>query len=229
MWLTEAGQTTAGSAIDHVIADHANGSNLAAEAKRKKRTVYELLNDEVARIQAESGAGASIVKDIHILPDFLGNRSPKADPRCRGLYDGLNLDATITSQALRYYASIQAVAYGIRDNIEALNRAGYKIDRMYVTGGGTKNPLWLQEHSDATGTTIVLPREPEAVLLGSAVLAATAAGLHGDIYAAMQAMSAAGSIVAPLSEHASYHKAKFKLFQNLYKEQARRRDKMARF
>jgi D-ribulokinase len=229
MWLTEAGQTTAGSVIDHVIADHANGANLAAEAKRRKRSVYELLNDEVARIQGESGAGPSIVKDIHILPDFLGNRSPKADPHYRGTYDGLNLDTTITSQALRYYATIQAVAYGIRDNIEALNKAGYKIDKMFVTGGGTKNPLWLQEHADATGTTIVLPREPEAVLLGSAVLAATAAGIYPDIYTAMQAMSGAEKVVAPRADTAAYHKAKFRLFQDLYKEQARRRDKMARF
>jgi FGGY-family pentulose kinase len=229
MWLTEAGQTTAGSAIDHVIADHANAANLAAEAKRKKRSVYELLNDEIARIQSEAGAGAAIAKDIHILPDFLGNRSPKADPHYRGLYDGLNLDTTITSQALRCYATIQAVAYGIRDNIETLNKAGYEIDKMYVTGGGTKNPVWLQEHADATGTTIVLPREPEAVLLGSAILAATAAGLHKDIYAAMQAMSGAEKVVAPRSDTAAYHNAKFKLFQDLYKEQARRRDKMARF
>jgi len=229
MWLTEAGQTTAGSAIDHVIADHANGAKLAAEAKRRRRTVYELLNDEIARIQAESGAGPSIVKDLHILPDFLGNRSPMADPHYRGLYDGLNLDTTITSQALRYYATIQAVAYGIRDNIEALNRGGYKIDKMFVTGGGTKNPLWLQEHADATGTTIVLPREPEAVLLGSAVLAATGAGLYPNIYAAMKAMSGAEKVVAPRSDTAAYHKAKFKLFQDLYKEQKRRRDKMAKF
>jgi len=229
MWLTESGQTTAGSAIDHVIADHANAANLAAEAKRKKRTVYALLNDEIARIQSESGAGPSIVKDIHILPDFLGNRSPKADPEYRGLYDGLNLDTTITSQALRYYATIQAVAYGIRDNIQALNKAGYKIDKMYVTGGGTKNPIWLQEHADATGTTIVLPREPEAVLLGSAVLAATAAGFYPNIYEAMKSMSGADSVVAPRTDTAGYHKAKFKLFQELYGDQKRRRDKMARF
>ncbi len=229
MWLTEGGQTTAGSAVDHVIADHANSANLAAEAKRKKRTVYEMLNDEIARIQGESGGGPSIVKHIHILPDFLGNRSPKADPHYRGLYDGLNLDTTITSQALRYYATLQAVAYGIRDNIETLNKAGYKIDKMYVTGGGTKNPLWLQEHADATGTTIVLPREPEAVLLGSAVLAATAAGIYPDIYAAMQGMSGADTIIAPRKDTAAYHKAKFKLFQELYGEQKRRRDKMARF
>jgi FGGY-family pentulose kinase len=229
MWLNEGGQTTAGSAIDHVIADHANAPALAAAAKRRRKTVYELLNEEIARLQQEQGKGPEIVKDIHILPDFLGNRSPKGDPHYRGIYDGLNLDETITSQALRYYATIQAVAYGIRDNIEALNRAGYRIRRMYVTGGGTKNPLWLQEHADATGCTILLPKEPEAVLLGAGVLAATAAGLYPDIYAAMQGMSGSGATIKPRRETAAYHRTKFRLFQEMYRQQRRRREAMARF
>src|SRR5204862_5547473 len=108
-------------------------------------------------------------------------------------------------------------------NIDALNKAGYQIDRMYVTGGGTKNALWLQEHADATGCTIVLPREPEAVLLGSAVLAATAAGLYPDIYAAMQGMSGAGAVIKPRPETAGYHAAKYRIFLDLYAEQAKRR------
>lgn len=229
MWLTEGGQSSAGSAIDHVIADHANAPALFATAKKRRRTVYELLNEEVARLQAEQGKGPEITKEIHILPDFLGNRSPKADPHVRALIDGLSLDESITSQALRYYAVIQAVAYGTRDIIQAMNRAGYRIKQMHVTGGGTKNPLWLQEHADATGCTILLPREPEAVLLGSAILAATAAGLYPDIYAAMQGMSGSGATIQPRRETAAYHKAKFAIFQSLYKEQKRRRAAMAGF
>lgn len=229
MWLTEGGQSTAGSAIDHVIADHANAPKLAAEAKRRKKTVYELLNAEIARIQAENGKGPEVTKDVHILPYFLGNRSPNADPHARALIDGLSLDESITSQALRYYAAIQAVAYGTRDIVRAMNKAGYEIDTMFVTGGGTKNPLWLQEHADATGCTIVLPAEPEAVLLGAAILAATASGLYPDIYAAMQAMSRTGATIKPRKETQAYHKAKFALFRDLYKEQKRRREKMERF
>lgn len=229
MWLTEGGQTTAGSAIDHVIADHANAPNLRAEAERQRTTVYALLNAEVERLQREAGKGPEVAKDVHILPDFLGNRSPKADPRVRALMDGLNLDESITSQALRYYACLQAVAYGIRDNIAALNKAGYKIDTMYVTGGGAKNLLWLQEHADATQCTIILPEEPEAVLLGAAVLAATGAGLYPDIYAAMQGMSRSGATIRPRPETAAYHDAKFALFRDLYKEQKRRREAMAQF
>lgn len=229
MWLTEGGQSTAGSAIDHVIADHANGRALAAEAKKRRKTVYELLNEEVARLQGIAACGPELTKDVHILPYFLGNRSPNADPHARALYDGLSLDETIESQAVRYYAAIQAVAYGTRDIIAAMNKEGYNIKKMFVTGGGTKNPLWLQEHADATGCTILLPKEPEAVLLGSAILAATASGSYSDIYAAMQGMSHSGATIQPRTETAAYHKAKYGVFRDLYKEQKRHRKAMAAF
>jgi FGGY-family pentulose kinase len=229
MWLTEGGQSAAGSAIDHVIADHANAKALQAAAKKDGKTVYELLNDEVAALSTEAGKGPELTKDIHVLPDFIGNRSPKANPHVRGLVDGLSLDESVTSQALRYYATVQAVAYGTRDIIQSMNKAGYRIDTLYVTGGGTKNPLWLQEHADATGCTIHLPREPEAVLLGSAILAATAAGIYPDIYRAMQGMSGSGETIKPNKDTAAYHKAKFRAFQSLYGEQARRRESMSKF
>ena len=233
MWLSEGGQSTAGSAIDHVIASHPNAPQLQAEAKRKKQTVYEILNAEVLRLQQEQGKlqgkSCEITSDLHILPYFLGNRSPNADPHARAVFDGVSLDTSLSSQALQYYACIQAVAYGTRDIIAAMNRAGSRIDTMFVTGGGTKNPLWLQEHADATQCKIVLPRESEAVLLGSAILAATAAGMHADIYAAMQAMSGAGQVIEPRRETAKYHAAKYKIFQELYAQQKKRNAAMAKF
>lgn len=229
MWLSEGGQSTAGSAIDHSIASHPNAPRLTAEAKKKRRTVYELLNDEILRLQQVTRKGPEITKDFHVLPYFLGNRSPNADPHARAIFDGVSLDASITTQALQYYACLQAVAYGTRDIIAAMNKAGYNIDTMFVTGGGTKNPLWLQEHADATGCRIILPREPEAVLLGSAILAATAAGLYENIYAAMQAMSGAGEVITPRKETAAYHRAKFKVFQELYVQQKKRRSALAKF
>ena len=223
MWLTEGGQSAAGSAIDHVIADHAFAPALTAAAKRERSTVYELLNKEVHRLQAASGVGPEITRHLHVLPDFLGNRSPHADPHSRAVIDGLSLDESLTSQALRYYATLQGVAYGTRDIIAALNGGGYRIRKLFVTGGGVKNPLWLQEHADITGCAIVLAREADAVLLGSAILAATAAGVHPDVLSAMQAMSGAGRTIQPRRETALYHKAKFQAFRELYRQQSRRR------
>lgn len=229
MWLTEGGQSTAGSAIDFVIASHANAPGLFSEAKKKRCTVYELLNDEVHRLQQVQGKSCEVTKNLHFLPYFLGNRSPNADPQARAVCDGISLDESLTSQALQYYACIQAVAYGTRDIINTMNKTGYSIATMFVTGGGIKNPLWLQEHADATDCKIILPREPEAVLLGSAILAATAAGVHTSIYDAMKNMGGAGQVIKPRRETASYHRAKYKIFRDLYSQQKKRRAAMHGF
>jgi D-ribulokinase len=108
-----------------------------------------------------------------------------------------------------------------------MNESGYRIDTLFVTGGGTKNPLWLQEHADATGMTLILPKEPEAVLLGAAILGATAAGLYADIPSAMQAMCHQGDVVHPDPATARYHDTKFALFREMYQQQVRRRQAMA--
>lgn len=228
LWLTEGGQSAAGSAIDYVIADHAHAVASQAAAEAEAQTIYQYLNAEIERLRRQEGLpfSALLTRNLHVLPDFNGNRSPYADPHVRALIDGLSLDESRTDHALRYYATLQAVAYGTRDIVRALNEAGYRIETLFATGGGTKNPLWLQEHADATGLTLVLPEEPDAVLLGAAILAARAAGFYATLPEAMRAMCRPGLTIAPNPATASFHEAKFACFQELYREQARRREIM---
>ena len=76
-------------------------------------------------------------------------------------------------------------------------------------GGGMKNPVFLREHADITGCQIVLPKEPEAVLLGSSVLGAVASGRFPSVLSAMNAMNEAGRVIAPTrGKVANYHQRK---------------------
>ena len=112
---------------------------------------------------------------------------------------------------------MQAVAHGTRHIIAAMNRRGYRITTLSACGGGTKNPVFLREHADITGCAIVLPREPEAVLLGSAMLGAVAAGRHTSVATAMAAMSAAGRTIRPAGGQArAYHTRKHQVFHRLH-------------
>ena len=225
MWLSEGGQSTAGAAIDWVISDHPHAPALREEAETSGQTVYQLLNATLEKM----GGAPTLTRDFHVLPYFLGNRSPNADPGARAIYDGVTLDDSRESLAIRYLATVQAVAYGTRDIIEAMNQSGYQIDTLLVTGGGTKNPMWLREHADATGATLLLPAQSEAVLLGAAMLAASAAGLHPDLLEAMQAMSETGESVAPRADYKAYHDAKFEIFREMYRAQKARRARMKEF
>jgi FGGY-family pentulose kinase len=225
MWLTEGGQSATGALIDHVIHTHPRGPELAATAKRDRTTVYALLNAELERLGGPELH--ALTAELHVMPDFHGNRSPRADPTLRGMLSGLKLTDSVTSLALLYLATVQAIAYGTRHILEALTQGGYRIDTLLACGGDTKNPLFVREHADVTGCRIALPREPEAVLLGSALLGAVAAGRYPNILAAMSAMSGAREVTEPRRETAAYHARKYAVFQRMHADQLAYRAIMA--
>jgi FGGY-family pentulose kinase len=219
-WLTEGGQSATGALIDHVIQTHARGAELSEQAKREGCSVYALLNARIAQLAERCAFPAELTHELHVLPYFHGNRSPRADPTLRGAISGLKLSDSVDSLALLYLATIQAIAHGTRHIIDTMNAAGFQIDTLLACGGDTKNELFVREHADATGCRIVLPREPDAVLLGSAVLGAVASGDHASVLDAMSAMNAVASeVLAGRGEVAAYHARKHAVFHRMYDDQ----------
>jgi FGGY-family pentulose kinase len=227
LWLTEGGQSATGALIDHVIHSHARGAELAAEAAAKGTNVYALLNERLEKLAAGAVFPAELTRDLHVLPDHHGNRSPRADPSLRGMISGLRLTDSVDSLALVYLATVQAIAQGTRHILETMNAGGYRIKSLFASGGDAKNPLFIREHADVTGCRVVLPKEPEAVLLGAAILGAVASGDQPSVLAAMGAMSAADRVIEPASGAvARYHEAKHRVFQRMYQDQMAYRELM---
>jgi FGGY-family pentulose kinase len=219
LWLTEGGQSATGALIDHVIFSHAASVPLLKEAKKQGRTIYELLNERLDALAKAEGVvhPGELTRELHVYPDFHGNRSPRADPTLRGAISGLTLSVTADDLARLYLATIQAVAHGTRHIIDTLNKKGYDIRTLFVCGGGTKNPVFLREHADITGCELVLPKEPEAVLLGAAVLGSVAARAHTGVVEAMASMNAAGRAIKPGKGRVSdFHQAKHQVFLRMY-------------
>lgn len=217
MWLNEGGQSATGSLVDHIIFSHARGTELGAEAKTSGKTVYELLNARLEALGGQAEFPAALTRDLHVLPYFHGNRSPRADPALRGVVSGLRLSATIDDLALLYLAIIQAIAHGTRHIISTMNEYGYHINTIFACGGGTRNPVLLREHADITGCCTILPREPEAVLLGAAILAAVAAGDFKSVMDGMSVMNSVGGIVEPSGgDVRRFHDAKHQVFLRMH-------------
>ncbi|MBW4023465.1 MAG: FGGY-family carbohydrate kinase [Proteobacteria bacterium] len=220
LWLNEGGQSATGSLIDHVVTSHAAYPAMLAQARAAGQTIYQRLNEELEALAGSVAFPAALTEGLHVMPDFHGNRSPRADATLRGMVSGVRLAAGPEDLALLYLATVQAIAYGTRHIVETLNAQGYVIDTILACGGGTKNPVFLREHADATGCRLVLPEEPEAVLLGSAILGAVAGGVQPDVRQAMAAMSRAGSVISPATDAVrQYHDAKYAVFQRMYADQ----------
>ncbi len=216
-WLNEGGQSATGALIDHVITSHPMYSSLNQQAQERNVTVYELLNDHLLTMAGSRENIAFLTRDIHVLPYFHGNRSPRANPNLTGTMTGLKLSKTLDDMALHYLATIQAVALGTRHIIEEMNSSGYEIDTIMACGGGTKNPVFMQVHANATGCAMLLPEESEAVLLGSAMLGSVAAEHYSSISDAMKQMSRIGKMITPQTNQIKeFYDAKYQIFHLMY-------------
>ncbi|ANJ93667.1 FGGY-family carbohydrate kinase [Serratia plymuthica] len=218
-WLNEGGQSATGALIDHVIQSHPCYQDLLTQAKTQGQTIYEVLNALLRRMAGEPEDIAFLTQDIHMLPYFHGNRSPRANPTLTGTLTGLKLSRTPEDMALHYLATLQAIALGTRHIIETMNQSGYSIDTIMASGGGTKNPLFVQEHANATGCAMLLPEESEAMLLGGAMMGTVAAGVFDTLPDAMSAMSRIGKTVTPQTNKIkSYYDRKYRVFHELYND-----------
>jgi FGGY-family pentulose kinase len=227
MWLAEGGQSATGALIDHVVLGHARSTELTEQARDAGSSVYALLNDRLAALARGARFPAAIAGDVHVLPDHHGNRSPRADPTLRGMISGLKLSDSIDALAVAYLATVQAIAHGTRHIVDVLRAHGYPIATILACGGGTKNDVFLREHADATGCRIVLPAEPEAVLLGAAILGAVASGDQAGVTAGMGAMTRAGRVIEPAGgEVARFHEAKHRVFLRMHDDQLAYRELM---
>lgn len=217
MWLNEAGQSAVGSLVDHVVQTHAAYPAMSKEGG----SIFDRLNARLEQLAGVEGVAhpSMLTTALHVDPDFHGNRSPRADSSLRGMISGLSLSAGPDDLARLYLATLQALAYGTRHIIETLNRTGYRIDTILASGGFTRNPVFLREHADATGCRIVLPEEPEAVLLGAAILGAVAGGAHASVQDAMAAMTRAGRIIEPDPGARAFHDRKYAVFLRMTGDQ----------
>ncbi|XP_043709878.1 FGGY carbohydrate kinase domain-containing protein isoform X2 [Telopea speciosissima] len=152
-WLTEGGQSATGALLDYVVENHVASPPLANRAASQRISIFELLNRILESMMNDLKAPflAALTRDIHVLPDFHGNRSPIADPKSKGMVYGLTLDKSERQLSLLYLATVQGIAYGTRHIVEHCNSHGHKIDTLLACGGLAKNPLYIQEHADIIG------------------------------------------------------------------------------
>jgi len=221
MWLTEGGQSAVGSLIDRIIFNHSSVEQYKKETKEKGFTnIFDFLNWKIENLAKEKGLThiAYLTFNIHVLPYFHGNRSPRADPSLTGMICGLTLDTD--DLLLQYLATLQALAHGTKHIIETMNTSGYHIDKIIMTGGFKNNRLFMQEIADVTQCSVIVPKE-DAVLLGTAILGAVAAKEYSDLFTAMKSMCKRGETIHPTldSNLYRYHSAKYQIFQLQYEHQ----------
>ena len=226
-WLNEGGQSAAGAAIDHLVRSHPAYDEAVATARAGGMEVLEFLERRIASRARKVGEAALFARDVHVLPEFLGNRSPFADPDSRAVVAGLDLDVDIGSMERLFVAGLCGLAYGLADVVDAFSAHGVDSDLMVIGGGAGRSPLVRQIMADTTGLTVAVPETHEPVLLGAAMLGAVAGSAYGSIGEAMTSMSAIGCLSEPTSPGmADFHRTKRRVHGLMRKLDRESRDAM---
>jgi D-ribulokinase len=226
-WLNEGGQSAAGAAIDHLIRSHPAYGEAVTTAHAAGMEILEFLERRVVARANSLGEAALFARGIHVLPEFLGNRSPFADPDSRAVVAGMDLDVDVESMERLFVAGLCGLAYGLADVVEAFRSHGVDSDLMVISGGAGRSPLVRQIMSDTTGLAVAVPETQEPVLLGAAMLGAVAGRCCGSIREAMAAMSAIGRLSeATAPGMADFHRAKRRVHGLMRKLDRDNRDAM---
>ncbi|MCO5091294.1 FGGY-family carbohydrate kinase [Bosea sp. (in: a-proteobacteria)] len=212
LWLSEGGQSGAGAAIEQLLGFHP----AAPEAQRRAEAEGLSLPDWLAAQATGAVAGPSeavgLAGEVIVVPDFLGNRSPHADPQARAVIAGLGMERSLDDLVALYVAGLTGIGYGLRQIIETSRAKGAVIEAIVLSGGAGRQPLIRQLLADCAGLPVLVPDAVDPVLLGSAMLAATAATIFPDLAGAMEGMAPGAAVFLPAggaiaARHAGRHAA----------------------
>ncbi|KYH00439.1 FGGY-family carbohydrate kinase [Bradyrhizobium sp. DOA1] len=215
-WLNEGGQSAAGAAIDHLLKSHPGHAEASASARNEGLDLIDFLERRIIARAGDASRAALLARDVHVLPEFIGNRSPYADPDTRAVIAGLDLDTDVASMERLFVAGLCGLAYGLAEVIEAFAAHGVRSSIMIMGGGASRSPLVRQIMADTTGLTVALPQTKEPVLLGAAMLGAVAGGAYASIGETMAKMSALGRKSEPTApDMAAFHASKREVYKLL--------------
>ncbi|CAN7631581.1 FGGY-family carbohydrate kinase [Neorhizobium sp. LjRoot104] len=197
LWLTEGGQSAAGAAIDQLVTMHPAHAEACAKAEAAGLSLVAWLDREATNLFPDLTRVAELAGTVHVVPEFIGNRSPFADPDARAVIAGIGLDTDIPSLISLYIAGLCGVGYGLRQLLDKLSQKGIALDMIIASGGAAQSSLVRQILADTTNLPVTVAETEEPVLLGTAMLGATAAGRYGSLQEAMEAMSRLSTLYRP--------------------------------
>jgi len=193
---TQTGADALRWAVESVLAVPGNGSQR-----------YEMAMELAASVPA--GANGLI-----FLPYLDGERTPLWDPHARGTLIGLNRAHT-AAHVVR--AIMEGVAYSVRHVLDiSEEQAGIRAERVLLAGGGIRNAIWNQIKADVLGRPVVTASDPDASVLGAAMLAGLGAGILRDTADATDAMVHPGTQFLPDSDVVDRYDRLYCVYRDMY-------------
>ncbi len=176
---------------------HAMGVMLSAAGSaawlraRRSQPTWQTLDAEAAGW--EPGA-----EGLLFAPYLAGERTPHPDPNARGAFTGLSLRH---DRGALWRATLEGVAYGLRDSLELLRELGVDPEVGRVSGGGARSDLWLRIVASVLELPLERTESDEGSAFGAALLAGVRAGVFADADEAVARCVRVRDVVEPVWDY----------------------------
>ncbi|WP_037469777.1 FGGY-family carbohydrate kinase [Sinorhizobium fredii] len=119
------------------------------------------------------------------------------------------------SKAHLIRALLEGVAFGHRQHIETIRKAGASFDETVLSGGGSRSRLWPQIFADVLGVPVSVAASRETGALGAAIAAGTGVGLFADFTHGAAAMVRVDREYRPNGALAAHYNRRYALYKDI--------------
>jgi sugar (pentulose or hexulose) kinase len=112
---------------------------------------------------------------------------------------------------------MEGVAFSVRHVLDvAEQQTGRRAERVRLAGGGIRNAAWNQIKADILGRPVVTMADPDASVLGAAMLAGLGAGIFATTAEASAAMVRSDREFLPRRDLSARYDRQYCLFRDMY-------------
>jgi xylulokinase len=148
-----------------------------------------------------------------IAPHLIGTCNPDFDPHASGVILGIR---SSTTRGDIYKGILEGIAFEFASMAELLQRVSGPFESITVHGGGCRSRLGLKLRASLAGRSLQLMRSPDAVCLGTAILASVTSGKYAGFSEAMQRMVKVVATIQPDSALAEIYQPQMHQYCLLY-------------
>ncbi len=160
--------------------------------------------------------GPAFAAASHAVPDFRGGRSPVNDQTLPALATGLTAEDGGADLPEAYYATARGLALQLRQVIGHFAAQGFPLTRICLGGTQAASPLLVRLYRDALPAGLVVSDTGSPVLLGTAMAASVAAGIHPTLAIAVDRMAPPQAHLAPDPFWRRAHDAAYAIYLRLF-------------
>ena len=149
---------------------------------------------------------------LFVLPYLAGSGTPYND-KSLGTIVGLELGS---KKEDIYQATIECLCLENRLNIEFLKKTGVDVGNVYVSGGGSKNEMWLQIKADVLNLPIHQLENENAGSVGTAIIMGVSLGIFKTYEEGIDKLVKIKKTFVPHQEYVLLYETKYQQYVKLY-------------